>query len=120
MSEFEAVADVADLPEGALRGVTTSAGDPVCIYNVEGRIGAMHDCCTHAEFLLSDGVIHRDGTIECVWHGARFECRTGAVAKGPAVDAVPMYDVRVEGGKILVGQRRTAGAGTSAGAEAGR
>ncbi|HEU4988848.1 MAG TPA: Rieske 2Fe-2S domain-containing protein [Gemmatimonadaceae bacterium] len=108
MSEFEPVADVDDLPEGGLLGVTTSSGDPVCLLNVGGRISAMHDCCTHAEFLLSDGVIHRDGTVECVWHGARFDCHSGAVKKGPAVDPVPMYDVRVEGGKILVGPRRVA------------
>jgi nitrite reductase/ring-hydroxylating ferredoxin subunit len=46
--------------------------------------------------------------VECVWHGARFDCLSGAVNKGPAVDPVPMYDVRVEAGKILVGPRRSA------------
>ena len=110
MNEFEPVANAADLPEGALLSVTTSAGEPVCLFHVNGHIGAMVDCCTHAEFLLSDGVVHRDGTVECVWHGARFDCRTGAVTKGPAVDPVPLYDVRVEGGRILLGPRRTAGA----------
>jgi 3-phenylpropionate/trans-cinnamate dioxygenase ferredoxin component len=109
MSEFEAVADVDELPEGGLLGVTTSTGEPVCLINVAGRIAAIHDCCTHAEFLLSDGVIHRDGTVECVWHGARFDCLTGAVRKGPAVDPVPLYDVRVEAGRILVGPRKPAG-----------
>ncbi|MGH7688663.1 MAG: Rieske (2Fe-2S) protein [Gemmatimonadaceae bacterium] len=109
MSAFESVADLADLPEGGLLGATTSAGDPVCLINVGGRITAVHDCCTHAEFLLSDGVIHRDGTVECVWHGARFDCRTGAVCKGPAVDPVTMFDVRVVDGKILVGPRQAAG-----------
>jgi len=110
VSAFEPLADVDDLPEGGLLGVTTSSGDPVCLMNVRGTIAAMHDCCTHAEFLLSDGVIHRDGSVECVWHGARFDCLTGAVKKGPAVDPVPMYDVRVEDGRILVGPRKTAGA----------
>lgn len=109
MSEFEVVANVADLPEGELLGVTTSAGDAVCLVHVNGKISAVHDCCTHAEFMLSDGVVHHDGTLECVWHGARFDCCTGAATKGPAVDPVPMYDVRVEDGKILVGSRRTAG-----------
>ena len=33
--------------------------------------------CTHAEFLLSDGTLRNDGTLECAWHGARFDCRTG-------------------------------------------
>lgn len=120
MSEFEAVADLTDLPEGALLGVTTAAGDPVCLMRVNGNISAVHDCCTHAEFLLSDGVVHRDGTIECVWHGARFDCCTGAVTKGPAVDPVPMYDVRVEDGKILVGSRRAAGVAAMSGVESAK
>lgn len=108
MSAFEPVARVADLPDGTLLRVVTAAGDPVCLYNAGGRIGAMHDCCTHAEFLLSDGVLHPDGTLECVWHGARFDCRTGAATRGPAVDPVLMYDVQVAGGQILLGARRAA------------
>ena len=120
MSEFEVVANVVDLPDGTLLGVTTSAGDQVCLMHVNGNISAVHDCCTHAAFLLSDGVVHHDGTLECVWHGARFDCRTGVATKGPAVDPVPMYDVRVEDGKILVGSRRTANAAARVSAEVGK
>jgi nitrite reductase/ring-hydroxylating ferredoxin subunit len=106
VSQFEPVASVADLPEGELLGVTTAAGDAVCLYNSGGRIGALHDCCTHAAFLLSDGVLHADGTLECAWHGARFNCQSGAVLKGPATEPVPQYETRIEGGQILVGPRR--------------
>ncbi|HVZ76624.1 MAG TPA: Rieske 2Fe-2S domain-containing protein [Gemmatimonadaceae bacterium] len=108
MSAFEPLADAADLPPGALLSVRNAAGEPICLFNHAGHIGAMVDCCTHAEFLMSDGVVHRDGTIECVWHGARFDCRTGAVCKGPAVDPIGLYDVRVEDGKVLVGPRKGA------------
>ena len=110
MSAFEPLADLTDLPEGALLAVKNSAGEAICLANVKGEVSALVDCCTHAEFPLSDGVIHADGTVECVWHGARFDCATGAVCKGPAVDAVVAYDVRVDDGKILVGPRRRAGA----------
>ncbi|HVA58851.1 MAG: Rieske (2Fe-2S) protein [Gemmatimonadaceae bacterium] len=110
MSDFQPVADLADLPEGGLMAVKNAAGEAVCLANVKGHVSAMVDCCTHAEFPLSDGVIHADGTVECVWHGARFDCATGAACKGPAVDAVMTYDVRVEDGKILVGPKRRIGA----------
>ena len=110
MSAFEPLADLADLPEGALLPVRNAAGEAICLANVKGQVSALVDCCTHAEFPLSDGAIHADGTVECVWHGARFDCATGAACKGPAVDAVATYDVRVEGGKILVGPRRPIGA----------
>ncbi len=110
MSAFEPLAELADLPEGTLLPVRNAAGEAICLANVKGRVSALVDCCTHAEFPLSDGVIHADGSVECVWHGARFDCATGAVCKGPAVDAVVAYDVRVEGGRILVGSRRPIGA----------
>jgi 3-phenylpropionate/trans-cinnamate dioxygenase ferredoxin subunit len=99
---FEAVADVSELPEGTLLGVRTAAGEEVCLFNYRGQIGAVHNVCTHAEFPLSDGTLGNDGTIECVWHGARYACLTGEVQRGPAIDPVAVYEVRVEDGKVLV------------------
>lgn len=103
---LEVVAAVEDVPEGSLLGVRTSAGEEVCLFNYRGRIGAVHNVCTHAEFPLSDGTLSNDGTIECVWHGARYYCLTGEVRRGPAIDPVAAYEVRVENGKVLVGGRR--------------
>jgi 3-phenylpropionate/trans-cinnamate dioxygenase ferredoxin subunit len=75
-----------------------------------GTIGAVGGLCTHAEFSIAEGVLHEDGTIECVWHGARFDCRTGAARRLPAVDPLPVFPVRVEGGRVLVGTRAVVGA----------
>lgn len=102
---FETVARLTDLEEGTLVGVRLSTGDEVCLFNYRGRIGAVRNVCTHAEFPLSDGTLDRDGTIECVWHGARYSCLTGEVVRGPAVDPVPVYDVRVVDGQVQVGRR---------------
>jgi 3-phenylpropionate/trans-cinnamate dioxygenase ferredoxin component len=103
VSTFEHLADVAELPDGALKGVKRSDGAEVCLFNYRGTIGAVGDVCTHAEFLLSDGTLRNDGTLECAWHGARFDCRSGAVCRGPAEDPVAVYAVRVEGDRVLVG-----------------
>lgn len=82
------------------------AGARVCV----GRLGdaaafALHDECSHARFRLSEGELTGDDTIECAWHGARFDCRTGAVRRGPATDPVPAYDVLVHDGEIYVRPR---------------
>jgi len=103
---FETVATVEELPEGSLLAVRTSGGDEVCLFNYRGQIGAVRNVCTHAEFPLSDGTLARDGTIECVWHGARYFCLTGEVRRGPAVDPVAVYEVRVHDGKVQVGGRK--------------
>jgi 3-phenylpropionate/trans-cinnamate dioxygenase ferredoxin subunit len=105
--ELEVVADEDDVPEGSLLGARTSSGEEVCLFNYRGQIGAVHNVCTHAEFPLSDGTLSNDGTIECVWHGARYSCLTGEVRRGPAIDRVPVYEVRVEDGKVLVGGRKS-------------
>ena len=105
MSEFEYLADVADLPDGMLLGVVRADGTEICLYNYRGTIGAVGNVCTHAEFLMSDGTLRNDGTVECAWHGARFECRTGRVCRGPAEDPLPVYPVRIDGTRVLVGTR---------------
>lgn len=102
MREFADVASVADVPVGELLGVTMPDGAAVCLYNLQGEIGAVSGVCTHAEFAMSAGTLHADGTIECVWHGAQFDCRTGAVRRQPATEALPVFDVRVEGDRVFV------------------
>jgi 3-phenylpropionate/trans-cinnamate dioxygenase ferredoxin subunit len=104
---FETVADIEELPEGTLLGVRTGGGTELCLFNYRGRVGAVHNVCTHAEFPLSDGSLSTDGTIECVWHGARYSCLTGEVRRGPAVDPVSVYEVRVDDGKVKVGGRKS-------------
>jgi nitrogen fixation protein NifU and related proteins len=104
---FETVAEVADLPEGSLLAVRTARGDDICLFNYRGTIGAVHNVCTHAEFPMSDGTLTSDGCLECVWHGARYSCLTGEVRRGPAIDPLPVYEVRVLDGKIQVGGRKS-------------
>lgn len=99
---FETLASVEELPEGSLLAVRTAAGEEVCLFNYRGRIGAVRNVCTHAEFPLSDGTLDRDGTIECVWHGARYFCLTGEVRRGPAIEPVATYEVRVVDGQVQV------------------
>jgi 3-phenylpropionate/trans-cinnamate dioxygenase ferredoxin subunit len=102
---FHDVASASELPEGELLGAVLADGTPVCLYNDRGVIGAVGDVCTHAEFAMSDGVLHGDGTLECVWHGARYDCRTGAVRRQPAMQPLPVYQVSIAGDRILVGPR---------------
>ena len=105
MPEFEFLAEVDEVPEGGLLRVERSDGEAICLANVGGEILAVSDTCTHQDFPMSSGALLPDGTIECAWHGARFDCRTGAVRFPPADEPLPVYDVRVADGKIYVGPR---------------
>jgi 3-phenylpropionate/trans-cinnamate dioxygenase ferredoxin component len=104
---FAPVARAADMPPGTLISVRAApAGEQVIVMNVDGEFYALADCCSHESFELSAGELLPDGTIECMWHGARFDCRTGAATHPPAVDSVPVYSVRVEDGVVMLGPRR--------------
>ena len=104
---FVDVAASSEVSEGELFGAVLPDGTSICLFNDGGEIGAVGGVCTHAEFAMAEGTLHGDGTIECVWHGARFDCRTGAARRAPAVDPLPVYAVRVEHGRVLVGPEST-------------
>ena len=99
---FERVARVSDVPAGTLLSVKRGR-ERICLFNHGGKIGATVDLCTHQAFPMSEGTLEADGTIECAWHGARFDCRTGEVCQGPAVEPLTMYEVRIDGDDIWVG-----------------
>ena len=103
---FERVASIAALPEGSLLGVKRASGASVCLFNAGGRIGAIADLCTHQAFPMSEGVLQRDGTVQCSWHGARFDCVTGGVVEGPADEPLTVYETRVHAGEIWIGPPR--------------
>ena len=108
---FELVARVEDVPDGGLLGVRKADGERICLFNLNGEIHAVSDNCTHQDFPMSEGqlVPSANGTcvIECIWHGAAFDCATGAVKRQPAVDPLPIYHVRVVNGEIFVGGRKS-------------
>ncbi len=55
---------------------------------------------------MSLGDVLPDGTIQCAWHGARFDCATGEVKQGPALFPLPVFDVIVSGSSVHVGPRK--------------
>jgi len=100
--KFDAVARVEELREGTPLGVETPSGDRVCLVLARGAVCAFADSCTHQAFPMSAGDVLPDGTIQCPWHGARFDCATGAVLHGPADEPLAVYEVRVEDGVVYV------------------
>jgi len=104
-SEFETVASLSDLAEGTLLQCVRSSGDAVCLVRFQNEISALSDICTHQHFSMSLGDLLHDGTLQCAWHGARYDCRTGEVRQVPATSPLPVFQVRLAGDQILVGAR---------------
>ena len=92
-----------DIPDGGTFAAVLASGERVCLIRQGDKVSALRDECAHQGMPLSAGEVLPDGTIECPWHGARFDCLTGVVQQGPATDALTAYPVRIEGNRVLVG-----------------
>lgn len=66
----------------------------IALFNLDGRFYAIDDTCTHSGGPLSEGTIEGE-EVECPWHGARFNIKSGAVTNPPAFEDVIQYNVRV-------------------------
>ena len=94
------VAALEDLPHGGAK-VVYAGGDQVALFNVDGRLYALGNRCSHANGPLAEGVVE-NGCVTCPWHGSRFELETGRPVGGPATKPVPTYRVKVEDGAIFL------------------
>ena len=100
MSSFFKVAEVSELEEGELVPVEAD-GEPICLAKVEGVIYAFTDNCTHISGPLNEGEL-TGYVLECPWHLAQFDVRTGKVLRGPARQELYTYTVKVENDAIYV------------------
>ena len=98
MSEWTQVASADDIPEQGTLPVTL-AGEPVCLYKLDGDVFATHDICTHGNANLSEGFVV-EGQIECPFHQGMFDIRTGEATAAPCNVAIKIYPAKVENGTV--------------------
>ncbi len=99
-TEWRRVAALGDIEEEGMTSVRVD-GKEVALYRVEGRVYATGNICTHGLACLTDGYL--DGhLVECPLHQGQFDIRDGAPQGPPVTEAIPVYEVRVEGDDVLV------------------
>ena len=97
---WNSVGAAEEAPVGFLRRVEVE-GAAVCLGKTADGWVAFQDTCTHEECSLSDGELD-GGVIVCPCHASEFDLRTGDVLCPPALDPLPIYEARVEGGELQV------------------
>ena len=96
--EWRRVASRTDIKPDVVHA-TQFGDDPVAMTEIEGRVYAFNDTCTHEFALLSEGFL--EGTeIECPLHQARFDVCTGRCLEGPATQDLEIYEVKIEGDDV--------------------
>ncbi|HEX8069542.1 MAG TPA: non-heme iron oxygenase ferredoxin subunit [Pyrinomonadaceae bacterium] len=94
------VGRVEDVPPGRGATVELKGGRELALYNVGGAFHAIENFCPHRGAPLADGNLCGH-TVECDWHGWRFDVRSGACLNNPA-QAIESYEVVVEDGWIKI------------------
>ena len=90
------------IPPGSVRRLDVD-GRPLCVARCGDDVHVIDDTCTHADVSLSEGELFCDEReIECWKHGSTFSLETGDPQSLPATKPVPVYDARVDGGKVIV------------------
>ena len=92
------VASLAELLPGNTLKISTTIG-PILLANVDGKIYAVDDMCTHEDSSLSLGCLKGE-LISCTLHGSRFNVRNGQPMEEPATESLRCYPVRVKNERI--------------------
>jgi len=99
MSEFVKIGEVREFRKGRGRFVEVD-GHRMAVFLTPDGFVALGDTCPHMGTSLSGGRVV-DGAVECPWHHWRYDVRTGESGVRPWA-RVPVYEVRVAGGDVLV------------------
>ena len=78
------VASLEELAPGHTLKISTTIGD-ILLANVDDKIYAVDDMCTHEDSSLSLGCL-KDELVSCTLHGSRFNVRTGQPMEEPATE----------------------------------
>ncbi|MFL5674386.1 MAG: Rieske (2Fe-2S) protein [Chloroflexota bacterium] len=92
---------VDEVPPGTMVMAFVDGTDQVLVVNSGGRLHAMQGICTHEYFELDKGFLTA-GTITCALHLSRFDLDNGEPLDPPAEVPLALYDVVVDGDRILI------------------
>jgi len=96
------VARFDDLTPGTATKVDVN-GIAVALVRIGDEVYAIGDLCSHANVSLSDGEVWCDEKqLECPRHSSAFSLETGVPATLPATQPVPVFDVTVVNGDVVV------------------
>ncbi len=103
-ADWQSAGALSDLPDGELVRRTV-AGVDLLVMRRGSTIDVLADRCSHLSAPLSEGeftVAAGQGCVVCPWHGSTFRLSDGGVVHGPATAPQPVFETRVEAGRLDV------------------
>ena len=99
-TEFVKACNENEIEEGKLKEVEID-DKQIALARFQGEVYAIDNICTHDGGTLSDGDVVKC-QVQCPRHGARFDLKTGAVTRMPAVLAIGTYETKIENGEVFI------------------
>lgn len=100
MAEYVKVGKTSEIEDQCAKCIEVG-GRTIAVFNLGGEFHAIDDLCTHEEGPLSEGFVEGE-EVECPWHAARFNIKTGKALCEPAYEDVRSYPVRINGDDVEV------------------
>ena len=104
---FTEVAQVNEVPTGTMKSYSVG-GKQILAANIDGKLYAINNVCTHAGGELSKGKLEGK-IVTCPRHGSKFDVTTGKSVSGPKIGFFRLktkdetaYEVKVEENKIKI------------------
>jgi 3-phenylpropionate/trans-cinnamate dioxygenase ferredoxin subunit len=102
VSTTETLCRLDDLESGTARRFDVGA-TRIAVVRIEDDVYAIGDRCSHADYSLAEGeVFAEERELECWKHGSTFSLETGEPQSLPATQPVPVYEVKVVDGDVVV------------------
>jgi nitrite reductase/ring-hydroxylating ferredoxin subunit len=78
------------------------AGRAVVLTHTSDGVNAFDGTCTHADYKFVTSRLKDGREIECPFHGACFDARTGAAMSGPTKKPLECFDVEINDGIVSI------------------
>lgn len=98
------IGNLSDFPLNVMKKVEVK-GKEILVVNVNGKLYAIGDVCTHEKCSLSDGMLQND-VVLCPCHYAQFDLKTGKNVEKPftgeTIEDEPSYQVKVKNDDVFI------------------
>jgi len=100
MTDFVKVCSITDIKSGNSKKFKVKNNE-IALFNVNGKFYAIGAVCSHAGGPLDEGYVENE-EVECPWHAARFDLKSGHATNPPASNNVSSYEVKIQDNDVLI------------------
>tara|TARA_B100000959_G_C14963775_1_gene616864 strand:+ start:2004 stop:2315 length:312 start_codon:yes stop_codon:yes gene_type:complete len=100
MSNLLKICNLNEIPEDTLQKKEIE-GHSIILIRKNNVVHVIEDQCSHMNYPLSDGELDHD-EIECLYHGAKFNIKSGKPTCLPATEDIKIYEVIIKDEEVFI------------------